>query len=278
MRDARVLLGRAGRKVALVAVNVDLRKTGVAAVARFTRAEGLWGRWAFLTGPPASLRRVLRAYGIYSQEIDGVDQHTAAVYLIRPDGREARVYLISSGPGNVPDQAWVIARAASVYLGDAPVLPIRDVAGERGGPVYLAAPTAFRLPRETGHGPSGTVSVHPGEGPTLVDFFATWCHDCQEEMQSLAAARRAVRSVRIVAVDLRIAEPSGAPVRTLVGRDHLPFPVGLDTTGQVSDRYGVTALPSLVLISSAGRIVWRHTGYLSAAGLTRALRSAASQP
>lgn len=273
VRDARMLLGRAGRKVALVAINVDLRHRSVAAVARFTRAERLGGRWTFLTGQPRALRRVMHAYGIYSQEIDGVDQHTAAIYLIRPDGREADAYLVSSGPANVPDQAWVIARAAAAYVPGARVLPVRTVEGASGRPVYLSAPTAFRLPRDTAHGPEGTVTLHPGDRPTLVDFFATWCHDCQEELRSLAAVRWDPGMPRIVAVDLRIAEPSGAAVRLLIERTRPPFAVGLDTTGRVADRYAVSALPALALVSSRGRIVWRHVGYLSARQLADALRT-----
>lgn len=278
VRDARTLLGRARRRVALVAVNVDLSHTSVASVARFTRAEHLWGRWAFLTGRPAALRRVLRAYGIYSQEIDGIDQHTAAVYLIRPDGREATAYLISSGPANVPDQAWVIARAAARYLSGARVLPVRAVEGAAGRPVFPAAPTAFRLPRETARGTAGTITLRPGDRPTLVDFFATWCHDCYEEFKSLAAISQTHGMPRILAVDLRIAEPSGAAVRAFVRRTRAPFPVGLDKAGRVADRYGVTALPTLALVSSRGQIVWRHVGYLPAARLARALRTRLSGP
>jgi thiol-disulfide isomerase/thioredoxin len=117
-----------------------------------------------------------------------------------------------------------------------------------------------------------------GDQPWLAAFFATWCHACQLDLRDLAAyqaLRRASSSLPpVLAVDLTVSEPSIAWVWAFVHRLHLPFPVALDAQGSLTQRDGVTALPTLVLVSPHGQVLWRHQGALAAPALARALREA----
>ena len=80
----------------------------------------------------------------------------------------------------------------------------------------------------------------------------------------------------LLAVDEEAAEPSPAAVRTYlasIGRP-LGYPVALDETGRLADGYGVQDQPWYVLTSAAGKIIWKHDGWLSVSQLTAAVRAA----
>jgi hypothetical protein len=51
--------------------------------------------------------------------------------------------------------------------------------------------------------------------------------------------------------------------------------VALDQTGRLADGYGVQDQPWFVLTSAAGKIIWKHDGWLSVRDLTAAVRKAA---
>ncbi len=55
----------------------------------------------------------------------------------------------------------------------------------------------------------------------------------------------------------------------------LGYPVGLDTTGRIADGYGVQDQPWFELVSAAGKILWKHDGWLPASALEAAARAAA---
>ncbi|MGA2454129.1 MAG: SCO family protein [Solirubrobacteraceae bacterium] len=79
-------------RVDLVAVNADPAATRVADVYRFSQETGMLHEWQYLTGSPAQLKAIYRAYQVYvCVEPDGDVVHTAAIYLIDPRGRE-RLY------------------------------------------------------------------------------------------------------------------------------------------------------------------------------------------
>jgi hypothetical protein len=79
-----------------------------------------------------------------------------------------------------------------------------------------------------------------------------------------------------VAVDEEAAEPSPAAVRGYVASIGRPlgYPVALDPTGRLADGYGVQDQPWFVLTSAAGKIMWKHDGWLSPGQLTADVRAA----
>ena len=180
--------------------------------------------------------------------------------------------------------AWALALAGVLVVRSrqpTPVLSAAQAASVANDSVHLAGAGTGAAARvatlraiEPGGG-QGTVRIGSG-GVKVLDFFATWCHACNLDMAAMkryatVARHRALPA--LVAVDLRVAEPSTAYVRRFVSAAALAFPVGLDSTGKVSDAYDVTELPTVILVAPGGRVLWRHIGTISAAGLVAAVEA-----
>ena len=107
--------------------------------------------------------------------------------------------------------------------------------------------------------------------PLLVNFWATWCPPCVDELPLLDAFFRENRAKDWQVVGLAIDQPSA--VRTFLGRLPLQFPVGL--AGLEGTALGRSlgnetgGLPFTVVIASDGRIIERKMGQLAAADLAR---------
>lgn len=93
----------------------------------------------------------------------------------------------------------------------------------------------------------------------LLNFFATWCGPCREEMPGMERLFRAHRHHGFVVVAINLQESAKA-VRPFVQELKLSFPIVLDSEGTVSREYGVRALPVTFLIGRDGNIVWRAIG------------------
>jgi peroxiredoxin len=93
----------------------------------------------------------------------------------------------------------------------------------------------------------------------LLNFFATWCGPCREEMPGMERLFRAHQDKGFVVVALNLQESAKA-VRPFVQELKLSFPTVLDVEGSVSREYGVRALPVTFLIGRDGNIVWRAIG------------------
>jgi len=96
-------------------------------------------------------------------------------------------------------------------------------------------------------------------GKTLiVDFWATWCVPCREEMPRLDAAARADGDLVVVAVDL---QEDAATVTSFLGELGLGAlrPV-LDTDGETFRRWGVYNLPTNFVVDADGIIRGRVVG------------------
>jgi cytochrome oxidase Cu insertion factor (SCO1/SenC/PrrC family)/thiol-disulfide isomerase/thioredoxin len=280
-RDAQTALGAAARYVQLLAVNTDAAAPAAANVLAWSQAHGMSSHWLFLTGTPEALASVWHAYHVSVLPVTALGPtHTAAIFIIGPRGRERYVFTTTA------DYAQGAVQGEAVAARVTGLLP-RGVAPAVLRPAASAAPSppvggAFSLPALTPSGAATRVTVAEGpgaQGTRLVAFFATWCPSCREDLKTLdsyAARARASSTVPpVVGVDLRVAEPSTATVRSFVEAQGVSFPVALDRTGSVADAYGVTALPYLALVSGTGHILWRHVGVLDLHDLLSQIATAA---
>jgi len=111
----------------------------------------------------------------------------------------------------------------------------------------------------------GQVALAPLRGrPLLLNFWATWCPPCVEEMPMLDRFQREQRSAGWQVVALAV--DSAEPVREFLARRPVGFTIGLATTQGVtlSRALGNTggALPFSVIFDSRGEAVERKLGVL----------------
>ena len=108
----------------------------------------------------------------------------------------------------------------------------------------------------------------PGQA-TLVNYWASWCAPCREELPLLAAlARRPGNRVQVVAIALdNLADAQGFLAAHPLAMDvRIESPSGTDSSALMGNRHGV--LPFSVLIGSDGRLIARKLGaFRSAAEL-----------
>jgi cytochrome c biogenesis protein CcmG, thiol:disulfide interchange protein DsbE len=98
----------------------------------------------------------------------------------------------------------------------------------------------------------GTISLAALRGqPVWVNFMATWCPPCRDEMPRMNgyAARYAEQGLVVIAIDVREDE---AQVDAFAKELGLVFPVGLDTDGAAQARWGALALPVHFWIDAEG--------------------------
>lgn len=96
----------------------------------------------------------------------------------------------------------------------------------------------------------------------LLNFWATWCGPCREEVPALEAAFRARQDDDFAVLGVNFQE-SAADVQAFVDAFDVTYPILLDENGQVMKTYRAVGLPVSLLIDRDGVIQVRHTGLLT---------------
>jgi thiol-disulfide isomerase/thioredoxin len=92
----------------------------------------------------------------------------------------------------------------------------------------------------------------------VLNFWATWCAPCVEEMPTLQALHNNTeRAPRVLAVNVK---ETASTVRRFIAAQRLDMPVVLDPHGDLARQWGVRVYPTTVLIGSDGRARWRVVG------------------
>ena len=105
----------------------------------------------------------------------------------------------------------------------------------------------------------------PGEGPYLVNVFASWCAPCEIEAPILVALKD--RGVRIVGVAYKDAPEK---TRAFLARTGDPYArVLVDREGRAGIELGVSGVPETYLVDGSGRILDKIAAPLSEADAAR---------
>lgn len=98
--------------------------------------------------------------------------------------------------------------------------------------------------------------------PVLVHFWATWCPICRTEDGSIHGLAKDYQV-------LSIATNSGdeQEIRQYLEENELDFPVMLDESGVLGNRWGVKGVPSSFVVDSSGEIRSVAVGYTTGIGL-----------
>jgi len=107
-----------------------------------------------------------------------------------------------------------------------------------------------------------TVSLKKYRGKVvLLDFWATWCHGCKEEIPWFAEFERTYGRKGFAVVGVSLDEDGWKALRPFLAENHIPYQMvlGDDATAK---RYGIESMPDTFLIDRKGRIAASYMGGL----------------
>ncbi len=165
----------------------------------------------------------------------------------------------------------VAGAAALVALAVAAGAQIPRMPPPAPGPQIGEAAPAFAL---TGlHG--GRIALQHYRGRVVfLDFWATWCEPCRQEIPKLIALQRRFggRGFTVLGVAL---DDGGAPVVRPVARKlGINYPVALGTIPVAAAYGGMEGLPTAFLVGRDGKVLQIYYGEQPQAALRRAIRKA----
>jgi len=96
----------------------------------------------------------------------------------------------------------------------------------------------------------------------IVNFWATWCGPCRQEMPQLNRLYEKYKSSGFVLLGVNV-DDDVAKAAELAAKLGVTFPVLLDTEKTVSKLYDVSTMPSTMIIDRDGKVRYVHRGYLA---------------
>ena len=107
----------------------------------------------------------------------------------------------------------------------------------------------------------GPLALSDLRGKTVfLNFWATWCEPCLEEMPAMERLAQTYRARGLVVLALSADREGASVVRPFIKRHGLTFQVGLDPTQAVARSYRVWALPSTFILDRTGARVFQAQG------------------
>lgn len=110
--------------------------------------------------------------------------------------------------------------------------------------------------------------------PVLLNFWATWCSPCQDEMPLIQRASDIYggRGLTVLAVDYQ--QTNTNAMKAFLRKVDAHFPAVYDPAGQIAAEYGVNVgLPVSVFIDRSGNVSFIQLGQMSNAILQQHLQS-----
>ena len=163
----------------------------------------------------------------------------------------------------------------SLVLGSVLFLSVRAAApaSQTWQPAEVGNPfPVFSLPDLDGE--IHSVSSLSGQ-PAIINFWASWCTPCEQEMPLLQDYAGQYPQVTFVGIN---SGENPALVAPFLDRYGITFPVWLDLDAKVTDGLRIIALPVTYFLDSQGIIRGKHLGQLTPALMERYLQQLEVEP
>ncbi len=98
----------------------------------------------------------------------------------------------------------------------------------------------------------------------LLNFWATWCGPCREEIPELIALQNRYKD-RLQIIGLVVDDDDEKGIRKVIESEGINYPVALADPETRFAYGGIAALPTVFVINSEGRVVQKHVGLFNPA-------------
>ncbi|OGT29543.1 MAG: hypothetical protein A2W28_07205 [Gammaproteobacteria bacterium RBG_16_51_14] len=95
--------------------------------------------------------------------------------------------------------------------------------------------------------------------PILINFFASWCLPCREEMPALEKIAHEYKPKGVVFLGIAI-DDTEEKMKNFIAKYGVTFPVGLDKTAAIQKSFGLYGIPTTYFIDKRGIINYFHSG------------------
>lgn len=109
-----------------------------------------------------------------------------------------------------------------------------------------------------------TLSNYRGK-KVIINFFATWCGPCQEEMPAFVELDRITDNQKLIIVGVNMTKEEKNPnqVREFAKHFQVEYEVLYDGEGKVMKDYQLIGIPTTIFIDEKGKIAERFNGILT---------------
>lgn len=94
----------------------------------------------------------------------------------------------------------------------------------------------------------------------ILNFWATWCQPCREEMPLFEKVAKEYDNVVVLAINMAHQDSGREKVSQFLTAQNLTFPVVFDETGDVADAYEIVNLPGTYFIDEEGKVTSKVLG------------------
>jgi thiol-disulfide isomerase/thioredoxin len=93
----------------------------------------------------------------------------------------------------------------------------------------------------------------------IVNFWATWCAPCKEELPTLQIFSDLQDPSQTVVITINVKEHPSRAIRFMQSQQ-MTLPVVPDPQGELAQKFGIKVFPTTLLIDKTGQIKWRIVG------------------
>jgi peroxiredoxin len=94
----------------------------------------------------------------------------------------------------------------------------------------------------------------------FLNFWATWCGPCKEEMPSMETLYGQFKDRNFVFLTISVDYEGSKPVREFIERSGYTFPVLVDPKSETLDIFEVTGIPTTFVIDKQGKMLGKAIG------------------